>query len=496
MMEISVIPAFLSFIVFLLCVLIYRVQRHPFWYQSMLSSFFLSLSLAVGSAIFMVESPGPLPVLFVGLGVVAIYSQGLAVNRLANLLRQSMQPSGEMELRNDIAALGEYSSLTSEFISRISPLVGIKAVREIVEKHVSRGGLLQGCELTNGNLNIRPAVERLQMMDSTEGMRRVFTSFLHLHLDLMELCKMIMSYDDAVEKFDEALASVAGHYGIRIYRYALPLLLVGKFIGPALSGSKDASNRINEEIIRFRENPLLSSLRIEGGNVTLENFYTKLSQLKPEEMIESIISSFSRFMEICCSADEEISRRAEARFSTFSDFLTKHPALVQYDVVRIVPKKIKLPPHLRLMSVGKSFIIKDSTRERAFEVFRQLLGMGIRGLCVTTIYPETLRKERGLENVTMVWLSAQEMEGAVSPTDLDVLRHTIEEFMRKNRGCVVMLEGIEYLSTINGFSKALEFLYDVKNSAVLHGSRLLIPLNPDAFTQAQLANIESRMEAL
>jgi hypothetical protein len=477
-----------------------RVQPHLFWKISTITCVFLFFSLLGGGLSFLADEPQEAFVIMcVIFGIATSASQMLATMVFRESLKAPTYVEEEMGLRNDIAALGEYSSLTGEFIKRVLPMLGKNMVSEVVQKHTSGSRLLQGCELTNGNLNIRPAVERLQVMDTAEGMRTVFMTFLALHSDLIDASEIMVSRDRAFEMFNDALSTTGKHYGERIYRYGLPLLLSRTLFEPALAACDDSVKaEINKKLEELSpEDQLLGKIRIVGNRLRLDDYYAALSQVEPEAMVERTILAFSRFAKVCASvAGGELLKRLEAQAQVLFSIIEKHPALAKYDLTRVLPKAVAIPGPLRALAMGKSVMIKEEKHERAFEIFSSLVKLGVPALCISSTYPDELRAKFSVEGAKILWISGQKTDFSVPPSNLDILRDTIDEFLQKNRGGVVLIDGLEYLVTINGFDTMLQFLHDIWSKVAFYCGRLIIPVNPHAFSPSQLTYLERNMETV
>lgn len=142
---------------------------------------------------------------------------------------------------------------------------------------------------------------------------------------------------------------------------------------------------------------------------------------------------------------------------------------------------------------GESYLIEGEKPTRAFELLKQLSARGTSSLCMTSLPPAQVKKRYGLEKTKIIWLSKQEVENVISPGDLDILRDTIEEFTKREKGGAVMLDGVEQLIATNGFDLTLKFLYDVCESIALRHAVFLISLDPRAVESKQLATLEQRM---
>lgn len=147
---------------------------------------------------------------------------------------------------------------------------------------------------------------------------------------------------------------------------------------------------------------------------------------------------------------------------------------------------------------GTSYLCKEKKSERAFEIFTDLVTHGFRGLCVTRIRPESLRERYGLRKTPILWLTqnADPAEKCISPTDTPRLHLVVSDFLEKAESSVVILEGLEYIITHNNFASALKLVQLLNDRVMLHRSRLLLPVDPQAVGEKEMALLERDMKAI
>lgn len=83
---------------------------------------------------------------------------------------------------------------------------------------------------------------------------------------------------------------------------------------------------------------------------------------------------------------------------------------------------------------------------------------------------------------------------SVSPANLEIIAGMINEFLGKSKNPVVLLDGLEYLITTNGFIPVLKFLHDIWEWVILYEAIFILPVSPCALEEKELALIERNME--
>lgn len=145
---------------------------------------------------------------------------------------------------------------------------------------------------------------------------------------------------------------------------------------------------------------------------------------------------------------------------------------------------------------SKSFIVYEKKYEKSFEIFKDLVTHNISGLAITRTSPGSLKKIYDLEKTPFIWLSKIEGVNTISPIYLNSLMNLITDFINKGKDSIVILEGLEYLIAQNNFDIVLKFIQALRDLVLIENSRLIIPLNKDAFSQKELAQLEKELEVL
>ena len=155
---------------------------------------------------------------------------------------------------------------------------------------------------------------------------------------------------------------------------------------------------------------------------------------------------------------------------------------------REVETRLRLEP-------GYSYLVKEDTSHNSYEMFRGMV-TSIPGLCLTTFYPPKFRQEYNLEKTPIIWLTeTQTSEKAVSPYRLDFeIIYTLNSFIKENsgeKGSVVFIDDIEYLSMTNGMEKTLDFIKMLNDIGAANSASVVVPVDPNTFDEKEMGNIES-----
>jgi hypothetical protein len=136
------------------------------------------------------------------------------------------------------------------------------------------------------------------------------------------------------------------------------------------------------------------------------------------------------------------------------------------------------------------YLVREPKAERVFSLFSDLLQSNARGLCITRIHPDDLRSRYPIEGAGFIWLSKSAGGTAAGmavaePSALVDIASAISDFASDGGNAAVLLEGLEYMISQNGFPSIMRFVQKVNEKIVLNDSYLLISTNPAAMKEQE-----------
>jgi Protein of unknown function (DUF835) len=146
-----------------------------------------------------------------------------------------------------------------------------------------------------------------------------------------------------------------------------------------------------------------------------------------------------------------------------------------------------------LLKGGSSYLYTDKGVARAYAAFKRLLAEGHRGLVITRSHPNRVQQIQGVDCPIMWIAKASKPAGGVislEPTRLMKIHGTISDFIKTNAGAVVLLDGLEYLVTENGFGAVMKAIQLTNEEVAMSGSFLIVPIDPRTFETTQLGLLE------
>jgi hypothetical protein len=149
------------------------------------------------------------------------------------------------------------------------------------------------------------------------------------------------------------------------------------------------------------------------------------------------------------------------------------------------------------VKAGHAYFINDKRGHYAYQIFKQIMDRGYRGMCISRSNPESLEIYGENYDVRYVWLSTVKAATVktVSPADLAKLLQEIKSFLssiKDSRG-VVIIHGAEAIITNTDFYRFLKLVQTAKDSIAQSKGILLIPINLDTLDKKEQEILSSEL---
>lgn len=143
---------------------------------------------------------------------------------------------------------------------------------------------------------------------------------------------------------------------------------------------------------------------------------------------------------------------------------------------------------------GNVYLIEERRPRSSYEMFDQAMVSGFSGLVVTRDFPKKLLSEREVSECKVVWLTSLVGEGRINPTAIGILMGQIRSFIEGQPKTAVIIDGIEYLISLNTYDRMLQFMHQLRDIVVTNDSMLFVPLDPRTLSPREVAMLERSME--
>lgn len=141
------------------------------------------------------------------------------------------------------------------------------------------------------------------------------------------------------------------------------------------------------------------------------------------------------------------------------------------------------------LKLGSACLIEDDVN-LSYEIFTDIVMSGREGLCITRNLPKKVKQKYGLKKTPIVWLNEITAEDQQTVFNLNNLSLMISNFVKEAKTPIILIDGIEYLITINGFNPVIRFLQTKRSQIETANGILIIPLCKDALEPKETRLIE------
>lgn len=145
---------------------------------------------------------------------------------------------------------------------------------------------------------------------------------------------------------------------------------------------------------------------------------------------------------------------------------------------------------------GNVYLVEERRPKATFELFEQAMASGHTGMILTRECPKKLLTDKGLGACRVIWMTNLVGEGRINPTAIGILMSQLRSFIENQRKTVVMIDGFEYLVTVNTYDRMLQFMHQLRDIVATNESILFVPLDPRTVSERELALLERNMETI
>ncbi len=165
--------------------------------------------------------------------------------------------------------------------------------------------------------------------------------------------------------------------------------------------------------------------------------------------------------------------------------------LAQSDFIQPRREKVVEEKTVTLLPSGTYLFLND--RGQARELFALYVKSGTQGIWVTRRPPAEAREAFGLKETPFVWLTGKTVPGenCVNPQDIGRLGRLILAFIESAKDYIILIEGLEYLSSSVGFSSVLSLVHMLNDKVMSSKGILIFGFDPRVFKESELANLRS-----
>ena len=146
------------------------------------------------------------------------------------------------------------------------------------------------------------------------------------------------------------------------------------------------------------------------------------------------------------------------------------------------------------LDFGRCYLICEKRMDKALRIVTDFYYSGSCTLCISRMHPDVLDEKIPDASHASMWLSEQPGPHNIGPTQTQKVVQRVRDFLIGRKNAVVLLEGIEYLSTYNDPDRILRMFDELYDAVMARGAILIIPLDPQSLDPRLLARLRRYAE--
>jgi PAS domain S-box-containing protein len=141
------------------------------------------------------------------------------------------------------------------------------------------------------------------------------------------------------------------------------------------------------------------------------------------------------------------------------------------------------------LEFGSNYLIVDNI-DLAYDMFTDTIMTGTEGLCITRKVPRKLRERYGLKRTPIVWLTSERVDGERTINSLQDLSILISNYVDKAQKPLILVDGVEYLISHQGFDSVYHFLQAKGTQVEAAGGTIIVPFFKETLEPRQVKLLE------
>lgn len=344
----------LSIIVFVIAIKVYSIYKRKYIKWFLIALFFIPL-LFIYSFFEMFLLPYYSVLLYPLFIIVIEVSAIMAQRNLLFSLRTEESKEYKILLREDIALIRDFEKIANYLIGRISPLIGVKSVENVLENCIEKYPILAGCYIGIDEKLKTMLLERNIEKLKGNRMKKICECFTYLIERLIELYSAFIPYNEIVE----GLSKEIGRVDKRLTKYFIPMALFKLVVEPITRKYKA------EDLKELRINVDIEGIYINRkGGIEIHRIYryTKIE--------EKFLNFLKRCLPLFHKTIDDVEKQITENFRKLPSNIKGE--IYRYEFVKLLPKGILEEEKIALASKEKLIEELAERKKKLEEAYARL----------------------------------------------------------------------------------------------------------------------------
>ena len=140
---------------------------------------------------------------------------------------------------------------------------------------------------------------------------------------------------------------------------------------------------------------------------------------------------------------------------------------------------------------GCAFLVEERRPKECLEICEKYASEGAKLLIICRDPPQQLLSGSPLVPARVIWLTNLPGKDRMNPTAIGVMMSEVKKFVEQsNNRAVVLIDGFEYLISLNTFNLMLQFANQLRDMFVTSGAVLIMPIDMRTLDDREQALLE------
>jgi hypothetical protein len=148
-------------------------------------------------------------------------------------------------------------------------------------------------------------------------------------------------------------------------------------------------------------------------------------------------------------------------------------------------------------SVGCAYLVEEIRPKQSLELCEKFSSEGSELLIVSRDPPSQLISRTTLLPKKTIWLTNLVGADRMNPTSIGILMSEIRKFVEQSdRRPIVLIDGLEYLISLNTYDRMLQFVNQLRDLFVMAGAVLIMPIDMRILNERERALLERNLDVI
>ncbi|MBC7128352.1 MAG: HAMP domain-containing histidine kinase [Thermoplasmatales archaeon] len=274
---------------------------------------------------------------------------------LISSIKSEKEEEYKILLREDVALLRAFQKLSNYLISKISPLLGIDSIKNILEETTNLYPSLTGCYIgIDDNLQtkaIEESIDRIEKENMAEG-------FLYLITKLIEIYSAFVPYEEIIEEIGKEMEKIDR----KIIRWFIPFAFFKLVFEPMI---RDCNS---DEIKEIRISTDVEGIKInKKGEINFHKIYSFTEEEREEKYMDFLNKCYPIFLKFYGkNAPKKLTENFRRLPSNIKEELYK------YDFIKKLPEGVLEEEKITFISREKSLEELIERQRKLEEAYKRL----------------------------------------------------------------------------------------------------------------------------